>query len=168
VKKQKNKRPIRRFRRIGTLVAVTAVVLAIGAITVLSRQSDRQSQMAAKTEIVKARIAAQDVSLTTAQPQQLSAEEAQKIASGMKELVNQSTEGLVEVRHADGSVSVDLEGRFQNVTVAKINKDGSISQSCVDNPKSAGAFFGFDPKLIDPKVDTTSAKPVKVPARNRN
>ena len=58
------------------------------------------------------------------------------------------------MEHADGSVSINLEDRFQNVTVARVNKDGSLSQSCVDNPKAAGAFFGIDPKLIDPTVNT--------------
>ena len=98
----------------------------------------------------------------------IQADEAQKLAAGMKELVNQSTEGLAEVHHADGSVSVDLDGRFQNVTVARVNPDGTISQSCVDNPRSAGAFFGIDPKLIDPNADTRNFKPAKAPARNNN
>ena len=47
------------------------------------------------------------------------------------------------------SMSVNVEGRFQNVTVARTNTDGSISQSCVNNPQAAGAFFGIDPKLIE-------------------
>jgi hypothetical protein len=56
---------------------------------------------------------------------------------------------LVQVRHADGSVSMDLEGRFQNVTVAKVNADGTVEQSCVDNPRAAAKFFGIDLKLIE-------------------
>jgi len=73
--------------------------------------------------------------------------------------------GPVEVHHADGSVSVNLEDRFQNVTVARVNKDGSVSQACVDNPQAAGAFFGIDPKLID---SSTARKASRVPARNNN
>jgi hypothetical protein len=99
---------------------------------------------------------------------ELSPDEAQKLAGGLKELVNQSTEGLVEVRHANGTVSVNLEDRFQSVTVARVNKNGSISQSCVDNPKAAGAFFGIDPKLIDPSVDTRGRKARVSPARSNN
>ncbi|HUC19963.1 MAG TPA: hypothetical protein VMR98_00515, partial [Candidatus Polarisedimenticolaceae bacterium] len=68
--------------------------------------------------------------------------------------VNQSTEGLVQVKHADGSVSMDLEGRFQNVTVARVNKDGSVAKSCVDNPQAAAAFFGIDPKLLGNQSNT--------------
>jgi hypothetical protein len=80
----------------------------------------------------------------------LTPEEAQKVAEGIKLLVNQSTEGLVQVQRADGSVSMDLQGRFQNVTVAKKEADGSVSQSCVDNVDSAAAFFGINSQLIDP------------------
>lgn len=167
---RKVERPVRSYRRRLTApIVVAIVVLAIGAITALSRQADN-SQSAAKKAIVNARIAPQDVHLQDqAAQQQLTDEEARKLAEGLKRLVNQSTEGLVEVQHADGSVSVNLDDRFQNVTVARVNKDGSVAQSCVDNPKAAGAFFGIDPKLIDPAVDGSGAKPARVsPARTRN
>lgn len=72
------------------------------------------------------------------------------LASGLKNMIDQSTEGLAEVRHSDGSFSVNLEDRFQSVTVAK-DDNGRLSQSCVDNPQAAGAFFNIDPKLIDKK-----------------
>ncbi len=76
-------------------------------------------------------------------------------------MLNKSTEGLIPVQHPDGSMSVDLQGRFKNVTVARVNKDGSVSQSCVDNPRSAGAFFGIDPKLIESAPDQPRIKPIK-------
>jgi hypothetical protein len=44
---------------------------------------------------------------------------------------------------------MDLEGRFQNVTVARVNADGIIEQSCVDNPRAAAQFFRIDPALIE-------------------
>ncbi len=151
-----------RFRHLTVVAVVAVVILAIGAISVLSRQrseADRKSQKAAATTM-NSTLAPQDLHQDgpTAQAQPLTDEEAQKLASGLKGMVNQSTEGLVETQHADGSVSVNLEDRFQSVTVARVNKDGSISQSCVDNPKAAGAFFGIDPKLIDPNVVDRRAK----------
>jgi hypothetical protein len=93
----------------------------------------------------------------TGQIRPLTPEEAKKLAEGLKELANQSTEGLQVVRHADGSVSMNLEGRFQNVAVAKRNDDGSVTQSCIDNPESGAAFFGLDPKLVGVKTRTHSA-----------
>jgi hypothetical protein len=77
------------------------------------------------------------------------------MAEGLKGMLNKSSEGLVEEHNADGSVEMDLQGRFQSVTVARINKDGSVTQSCVDNPRAAGAFFGIDPKSIRPARSTS-------------
>ena len=64
-------------------------------------------------------------------------------------MLDNATDGLTQVRHADGSVSMDLEGRFQNVTVARVNSDGTVDQSCVDNPRAAARFFRMDPRLIE-------------------
>jgi len=41
-------------------------------------------------------------------------------------------EGLVEKHHADGAVSIDLEGRFQSVTVLKRGPNGN-TVVCTDN-----------------------------------
>ena len=55
---------------------------------------------------------------------------------------NKATEGLVQEKHADGTVSVDLQGRFQNVVLAKRNDDGTVGAACVDTPEAARAFLG--------------------------
>ena len=98
----------------------------------------------------------------TGQIQELTPEEKQRLAAGLKQMVNKSADDLTEIHHTDGSVSVDLEGRFQSVTVAKIDEDGNLVQSCVDNPRAAGAFFGIDPQQIkDAKDSATLLTPVK-------
>ncbi len=84
----------------------------------------------------------------TGQSRPLTDDESRRLARGLKELINRSQKGLVQVERGDGSVSLDLQGRFQNVTVAKIEADGSVSESCVDNLESAAAFFEIDPKLV--------------------
>ena len=84
----------------------------------------------------------------TGQTRSLTAAEAQKLAEGLKNLVNQSTEGLVQVRRANGMVSMDLQGRFQNALLAREEADGSIVQGCVDNLDNAAAFFNIDATLI--------------------
>jgi hypothetical protein len=81
----------------------------------------------------------------------LTQEEAQRLAGTIKQLVNQSTEGLQSVKQADGTVSLDLHGRFQSMTVAKRNDDGEVVQSCVDNPEAAAVFFEIDPQLVGVK-----------------
>jgi hypothetical protein len=45
---------------------------------------------------------------------------------GVQNALRRDSEGLVEVRHADGSVSIDLQGRFQSVSVAHIGEDGTV------------------------------------------
>lgn len=161
------------FRRLSlTTVVVATILLAIAAITVISRQTagvkassgaERRSPVVnnADKKFIKMNVAGQEVEVDsqTGRIKELTPEEAQKMAKGLKQLVNKSAEDLDEVHHPDGSVSLNLEGRFQNVTVAKVDEDGNLVTSCVDNPKAAGAFFGIDPKLIenaneDPKNPT--------------
>jgi hypothetical protein len=75
----------------------------------------------------------------TLQQGPLTQDEARRLAAQLEG--NKATDGLVEERHADGTVSVDLQGRFQNVVLAKRNDDGSISSACVDTPEAAEAFL---------------------------
>lgn len=68
--------------------------------------------------------------------------QSQQIADALEG--NKSTEGLVEVRHEDGTVTVDLQGRFRSVIMAKRNGDGSVSNACVDTPEAAKSFLKSD------------------------
>jgi hypothetical protein len=47
---------------------------------------------------------------------------------------NQSSEGLTEVMLPDGSVMVDLEGRFQVYTVQVRDASGKVHLRCVHDP----------------------------------
>lgn len=92
-------------------------------------------------------------------------QEIQVLIDGIKHLVDDSTEGLVQVTHPDGSVSIDLQGRFQNVSIAKINADGSISTECVSSQKEARQFL-TTPKPAaapTPKAKTTPTPAPKEP-----
>lgn len=146
-----------RLQVFGVLVVVA--ILGIGAVNVLSRQvsrvKDPETTVAPpinpKKNFVTRTVAGQELRIDsqTGQVQALTPEEAQKLAAGLKPMLDKSPDGLSATRHPDGSMSLDLKGRFQNVTVARINKDGSLAESCVDNPRAAGAFFGIDPKMIE-------------------
>ena len=106
------------------------------------------------------KVAGQDVQVDpqTGKLKPLTTQEAQELAEGLKRMVNKSADGLTEVRHEDGSTSMDLEGRFQHVVVAREREDGTLSMSCVDNPKAAASALGVDPKLLG-----VEPKPVPVP-----
>lgn len=103
----------------------------------------------------------------TGQIRPLTPQEAQTLAEGIRQLVNQSTEGLVEVRHSNGGVSMNLQGRFQNVSLARKEADGTISQACVNDLESAADFFEIDPALlgIAAPVSKGQAPTSKLPIR---
>lgn len=159
-KKSSKNNAANRRRRLLLFVAV-AFIVAATAITVISRQKVRTTQ-AANREAAKAsasttrtfvtrRVGNQDILINpqTGEIKPLTPEEAQRLAADLAPMLDNSTDGLTQVQHADGSVSMDLQGRFQNVTVARVNSDGTIDQSCVDNPRAAAKFFRIDPKLIE-------------------
>ncbi|HEX7332382.1 MAG TPA: hypothetical protein VF290_12840 [Pyrinomonadaceae bacterium] len=161
----KNKKT-RKLLRPPVMIVTAIAVVSIAAITVASRQSASGTQVNAPQQVTTAtarkyttvKVAGQEVQIDsqTGQMKPLSPEDAKKLADGVKAMLNKnkSSEGLVEDHHHDGSVSVDLQGRFQNVTVARANKDGTVTTSCVDNPRAAAAFFGIDPKLLEPERPT--------------
>jgi DNA-binding protein YbaB len=96
------------------------------------------------------------VNAQTLQQGPLTQDQAQQIADALKD--NKSTEGLVSVQNPDGSVSIDLQGRFQNVMMARKNDDGSVSQACVDNSAAASAFLSASPK---PAEESGPGRPKK-------
>lgn len=58
------------------------------------------------------------------------------VQEALAEMINTSSEGLVQQTLADGTVVVDLEGRFQSAMVATINADGKAVGHCLSkNPK---------------------------------
>lgn len=174
---------VRRLRLPAIIAAIA--VLAIGAVTVVSRQvagvSEKPASAGGRSLMANApnknyvtlKMAGRDVHVDsqTGQIQELSPEDAAKLAAGLHELVNQSTDGLQQEFQADGSVKMDLQGHFGNVAVARENGDGTLEQSCVDNPKSAGAFFGIDPKQIEnPSAsrEPDTKRPRLTPARTQD
>jgi hypothetical protein len=157
----------RRFLAISVVLVATAIIAA-GAATMVSRQSSKQLAPAAAASAknnVTVRVVGQEAQLDsqTGQMKELTPEEARKMAEGLKQMINNSTEGLQAEQQADGSVSVDLQDRFQNVTLARVNQDGTVSTACVDNAEAAGEFLGIDPRMIDETVKAgRNKKPVSV------
>ena len=166
-RKQARRIPSKKFGRFAWMVIIVAV-FALGATSAVSLRTGAAKDSApqlSKNETdshsrASLRSAATNIPVNpqTGQIRPLTQEEAQKLAEGIRNLVNQSTDGLQSVRHADGTVELDLEGRFQNIAVARKNMDGTVSQSCIDNPKAAADFFGIDPQLVGVPGDASSAK----------
>src|SRR6185295_11916788 len=64
-------------------------------------------------------------------------EQMQKLSELQQPQVDHSAEGLVEVHHPDGSVSVDLQGRFQEYATVRVGPDGKLIYQCVDGAENA-------------------------------
>jgi hypothetical protein len=87
------------------------------------------------------------VNAQTMQQGPLTQAEARRLAEQLEG--NKATEGLVRKRHEDGTVSVDLQGRFRNVTLAKRSGDGGVTAACVDTPEAAEAFLRGEGQAAD-------------------
>lgn len=147
------------------IVLLTITVFLIGIATVVSMQSGQaqSAKVEEKTDGGRTPVTNQNtkgyvttnedgdivmLDRQTGQTRGLTAQEERRLADALKEMLSHSTEGLVEVKREDGSVSVDLQGRFQNVIVAAVEADGTVTHACVDNHLAAAAFFDIDPKLL--------------------
>lgn len=137
-----------------TSVVIAVIVLAIGTVTVASRQRlsnglDKANLAEVGSGATNLKATSHDSALNTQNVQDdRTPEETARLAAGLGQVIDQSTEGLVEIQHGDGSVSMNLDDHFQNVTVARIDQRGNLAQSCVDNPQAAGSFFRLNPELI--------------------
>jgi hypothetical protein len=147
-------------RRLVIAAAIVAVIVAAGVIAVASRRraadadstpSKTKSNISTvEKKYLSVNVAGREVQVDpqTGQIKPMSAEQAKEIADLMKARLNKSTDGLVQVRNADGSVSMDLQGRAQNVVLARTNDDGTVEEACVDEPLAGARFLGIDPKLV--------------------
>ncbi|HXI22605.1 MAG TPA: hypothetical protein VNG71_01940 [Pyrinomonadaceae bacterium] len=127
------------------------VLLALGAATVIAKYSSPRKEVTASPNasasddgFVTVNVGGKKIRVNARTMQQgpLTQEQSQQIADALTN--NKSSAGLVEVKHADGTVEMDLQGRFQNVMLAKMNDDGSVSTACVDNADAARAFLQND------------------------
>ncbi len=74
----------------------------------------------------------------------ISRENDRRLAETIKPLTNRSSDGLVEQRYADGSASLDVQGRFQNVMLGKLKPNGEPTAGCVASLDEANLFFERD------------------------
>jgi hypothetical protein len=135
----------KRLLRIGTFAGV---LLALGAATAIARYGSPRKALATSPNatssgdgFVTVNVGGKKIRVNARTMQQgpLTQEQSQQIADALQN--NKSTAGLVEVKHADGTLEMNLQGRFQDVVIAKKNDDGSVSTACVDNSEAARSFL---------------------------
>jgi hypothetical protein len=67
-----------------------------------------------------------------------------QLAEYIRQKTNRSTAGLVEQVGPDGSLTVDLEGRFQHLMLGKLNPHGQTKTGCISDIRQANAFYSRD------------------------
>ncbi|MEQ1645057.1 MAG: hypothetical protein ABL959_16525, partial [Pyrinomonadaceae bacterium] len=98
---------------------------------------------------------------THAQIEALPNEDDRQMASLIKRLTDQSTDGLIQEYMPDGGVKMDLQDRFQSVPLGLREENGEISVVCVTSVGEANGFFGRD-------LETGKAVPTtRIPAEPR-
>ena len=68
-------------------------------------------------------------------------DELRELSQSQGRLLNRSVRGLPVATHPTGARSVNLQGRFWNVSIARLGANGALSQACVSDLKAAGAFL---------------------------
>ena len=56
--------------------------------------------------------------------------EQQTTEQKLREMTNESADGLVTIHRTDGTIGMDLQGRFQSVMIATPTEDGGFVVSC--------------------------------------
>src|SRR5215510_11241576 len=73
-------------------------------------------------------------------------EEARALVDGIAKYVDQSGEGLTPVQQPNGVMAIDLQDRFQSVSLARITADGTPVVRCVSTKAEAEQFLAKDGK----------------------
>ena len=70
-------------------------------------------------------------------------QETQELVDSLVEMTNRSTDGLQVTTLANGTKSVDIDGRFQSVMLARPSEDGTWEMKCVTTFDEATEFLGI-------------------------
>ena len=63
----------------------------------------------------------------------------------LEQMLSRSDAGLQQVHRPDGTVSVNLEGRFMSASVARLGADGRVETLCAEDAAAAEAFLADRP-----------------------
>jgi hypothetical protein len=77
----------------------------------------------------------------------LSQQEVQKVARSLRQMLRR--QAAVNAAEAEGAISADLQGGFQNVWLARLDAQGEVQHACVDSMSGALAFLNSTGGLED-------------------
>lgn len=165
-------------------ILVLAMTLSLGAGSGVFAQTAKFEKP--EKEGTKAQASGQqaEIDAKTGKLKQPPQDEADALTEAMKVLFNRPTDGLKATYFADGTVMVELPEEFMEVSVIKINPDGSNSVECVTGIKNAeesikaqGAKAGLTsgaptataaPKLTAPPVKIETGKTLEKTSQDKS
>src|SRR4051795_13644348 len=65
-----------------------------------------------------------------------------ELATTIRQMTNRSTAGLTKKRAPRGGTALDLQGRFQDLALVKLDPEGDPAVGCVSSIDEANHFFG--------------------------
>jgi hypothetical protein len=93
----------------------------------------------------------------TPTPSGIPVEQELQLRTLLAPMLNRSDEGLVTVVDPDGGISMDPQGRFQTVVLARIGEDGKLQIYSFDELEPALGFLTFEIPTPEPPAGTTAA-----------
>ena len=77
--------------------------------------------------------------------------------------LSRSSEGLTPVTLPDGTVMVNLQGRFQNASIARIDVKGVLHTICTEDFSDAQRFLSGAAAAVDsPAAPASTSRPMEV------
>jgi hypothetical protein len=130
-----HKKPHFFIHRAAVLLVALAVATAAQTAFSQSPQSNGKKYVATKA-IVKDQ--------ATGQVRMPTQSEVDAMVAQISSLTNSSTDGLQAKTLANGTKQLNLQGRFQEVVIARANTDGTMETRCVSSVEEAAAFLGLE------------------------
>jgi len=122
-------------KRFAAFAACAVAIASVTSGTAFAQQSQGTT---------KKYVATRDITVDkqTGQLRRPTAEEVAALVTQLTELTNRSSEGLQQVAGSNG-VSIDLQGRFQSVILARPAANGTAELRCVTTFEAAAEFLGL-------------------------
>lgn len=133
-------------RLIGTLVALSAVALT--AVILVPQNNDTPKSKVEPIDQTPGSAAMRAyLDPETGRPVVGAIPQGVPLDEETRNMLRRDSAGLIEVHHPNGAVSVHLQGRFQNATVARIGEDGKVT-ICTDASDDAAGMLGNDARPV--------------------
>jgi hypothetical protein len=137
----KPKKGMAKRTHIGLILTLVVLALALGTIAFARTISKANPAPQSKKRYVATQEIIRDQS--TGRLRKPTVEETQALVDQVTAFTNRSSEGLTAVALPKGGEKVDLQGRFNGVTLGRANADGSTEIRCVMTMEEAADFLGF-------------------------